>query len=39
MSDDVLGETSIAVDSSYAPHISFPLPASSFDNVGYAVKR
>jgi hypothetical protein len=38
-SDDVLGETSIAVDSSGAPHISFPSPSSSFGNLGYAVKR
>ncbi len=33
------GETSIVTDSTYAPHISFPLPASSFGNLGYAVKR
>jgi hypothetical protein len=37
--DDVLGETSIVTDSTYAPHISFPSPASSFGNLGYAVKR
>jgi hypothetical protein len=38
-SDDVLGETSIVTDSTNAPHISFPTPASSFGNLGYAVKR
>ncbi|MFZ5442583.1 MAG: EGF domain-containing protein [Myxococcota bacterium] len=36
---NVLGRTSIAVDANRAPHISFPLPASSFGNLGYAVKR
>jgi hypothetical protein len=37
--DDILGETSITTDSRFAPHISFPSPASSFGNLGYAVKR
>ncbi len=37
--DDILGETSITTDSSFAPHISFPSPATSFGNLGYAVKR
>lgn len=37
--DDVLGSTSIAVDSTGAPHISFPYPAPSFTYLGYAVKR
>ncbi len=37
--DDVLGQTSIAIDAMGAPHISFPSPASSFGNLGYAVKR
>ncbi len=37
--DDVLGETSIAVDASLAVHISYPAPAASFGNLGYAVRR
>lgn len=37
--DDVLGRTSIAVDATGAPHISFPKPSSSFSTLGYAVKR
>jgi len=37
--DDVLGDTSIVTDSSFAPHISFPSPATSFGNLGYAVRR
>lgn len=37
--DDVLGNTSIAVDNAFAPHVSFPRPATSFGNLGYAVKR
>jgi hypothetical protein len=37
--EGVLGSTSIVTDSSYAPHISFPSPATSFSNLSYAVKR
>lgn len=37
--DDILGDTSIAVDTTDAPHISYPWPSSSFSNLGYAVKR
>jgi len=37
--DDVLGNTSLAIDSTGAPHIAFPWPAPSFAYLGYAVKR
>lgn len=37
--DDVLGGTSIAVDSAGRPHVTFPMPAPSFTTLGYAVKQ
>ncbi|MBL8923028.1 MAG: hypothetical protein JNJ54_29535 [Myxococcaceae bacterium] len=37
--DDVLGQTSLVVDSSYAVHLTYPAPSSSWSNLGYAVRR
>ncbi|MBL8939618.1 MAG: hypothetical protein JNM69_33970 [Archangium sp.] len=37
--DDILGRTSIVVDSSAAVHISFPQPSTSWSHLGYAVRR
>jgi hypothetical protein len=37
--DDILGDTSIAVDANGAPHVTYPAPSSSWPHLGYAVKR
>lgn len=38
-SDDVLGQTGLVVDANEAVHLTYPAPASSWSNLGYAVRR
>ncbi len=37
--EEILGQTSVALESGMIPHITFPAPATSFSNLGYAVLR